>query len=1004
MRSASPLLLLLVAGLGGCGMFKSKPPPDNDPTIASLAGRSIEVVADAGPRGTERQAIEAYRKFLEVAPRAPQRAEAMRRLGDLEMDSADRDVDEGKADKPDYKVAIERYQDYLKNFPNDKNNDKVLYQLSRAYEQNGELEVALKTLDRLVQEHPDTQYLAEAQFRRGELLFSTRQYAAAETAYGTVLKSGERSPFQERALYMEGWSRFKQGRLDEALKSFFGVLDAKLGKPGELTRADRELVDDTFRVTSISLAALQGPASIPPFIKGPERERYEHQVYEQLGELYLKQERVKDAADTFAAFARAHPLHEQSPVLLSRVIETYEKNGFASLALEAKKDYVWRYGVDSDFRRANPKGWEQAQPLVKSHLTELALFHHAQAQKTHASADVQEAVRWYRIWLTSFPDAPETPGNHFLLAELLYEDKQLPAAATEYEKVAYGYPKHEKSAEAGYGALLSYAGQKPSTPELQKAAVASALRFAEAFPDDARTGSVLTNAADQLFALKDGEQAAKVAQRALATRSATPAERRTSWTVIAHTAFEAKDWAAAEKAYGEAIALSPEGAGRNELTERLAAAVYQQGDAARNAGKTRDAVAAFERVATLAPNSPVRATAQYDAAAALIGLSDWDGAARLLEDFRRRFPNHPLQGEVDAKLAATYLAQQRWAPAAAELERVAAKATDPEVARSALWQSAELYDKANDGATAKAYERYLARYPQPLDNAVQARWRLYKLTSGPVSQRWLKEVVQSDATGGAGRTERTKTLAAQATLALAEPAFEAYRKIALVEPLARQLKAKKAKMEEVLKTYNGVAEYGVAGAITAATYQSAALYQDFGKAMLTSQRPKGLKKAELEQYNVMLEEQAFPFEEKAIELHEGNAKRAASGLYDEWVKKSFDALATLKPVRWGKVERAQPGMALNQKGIELRRAGKFAEAKAAYEEAIAADPSAAAPILNLAILNDLYLGDNAKALELYERFQALGAADATVNKWIAELKNRKPAAAAPAAVAKKETT
>ena len=57
---------------------------------------------------------------------------------------------------------------------------------------------------------------------------------------------------------MEGWSRFKQARLDDALKSFFGVLDAKLGKPGELTRADRELVDDTFRVTSISLAALQG--------------------------------------------------------------------------------------------------------------------------------------------------------------------------------------------------------------------------------------------------------------------------------------------------------------------------------------------------------------------------------------------------------------------------------------------------------------------------------------------------------------------------------------------------------------------------------------------------------------------------------------------------------------------------------------------------------------------------------------------------------------------------
>ena len=68
------------------------------------------------------------------------------------------------------------------------------------------------------------------------------------------------------------------------------------------------------------------------------------------------------------------------------------------------------------------------------------------------------------------------------------------------------------------------------------------------------------------------------------------------------------------------------------------------------------------------------------------------------------------------------------------------------------------------------------------------------------------------------------------------------------------------------------ADYGVADVTTAATYHIAALYQDFGKALLASQRPKKLSKAELEQYNVMLEEQAFPFEEKATELHEVNAR------------------------------------------------------------------------------------------------------------------------------------
>lgn len=1004
MRSAKPLLpllllllLLVAATLGGCGLFR-KPVDDHEPTLASLAGRKVQVQPDAGLKTSEREAIAAYREFLAVAPKAPQRAEAMRRLGDLEMDAADRDLAEGRADKPDYRAAVQRYQAALAAYPNDPANDRVLYQLARAQELDGDLETALKTLDRLVKAYPSTGFLAEAQFRRGELLFTTRAWPAAEAAYGTVLQQPERTPFHERALYMQGWSRFKQGRLEEGLQSFFGVLDDKLGRDAELSRADRELVEDTFRVGSLSLAALQGPASIPPYMNGDVRPRYEHRVYEELGALYLKQERVKDAADTFAAFARAHPLHAQAPVLLSRVIATYEAHGFATLALDAKRDYVARYGVDSEFRRANPEGWAQAQPLVKSHLAELAQHHHALAQQSKSAADAAEAVRWYRLWLKSFPDAPETPHKHFLLAELLAEGRDWPAAAAEYEQVAYRYPPHADAAEAGYAALLAHARRTPDSAELQRSVVASGLRFAEAFPADARTGGVLTNAAERLFALHEGERARQVAQQALAATGASPAERRTAFTVIAHEAFERQDWPAAERAYAQALAIASSGPS-DALTERLAAAVYRQAEAARSDGRVRDAVAAFERVATVAPNSPVRASAQVDAAAALIGLKDWDAAAALLEDFRRRFPGHALQDDVTAKLAAVYLAQERAVPAAMELERVAQKA-EPDLARAATWQAAELRDQAKDPGTAAAYAAYLKRWPEPLAPATQARWRLAQLTAGTAQQQWWRQLVQAEAAGGDARTPRTRALAAQATLALAQPTLEAYRKLPLVEPLARSLKAKKAKMEEVLRAYAGAADFGVPEAASAASFHTAALYQDFGQALIASQRPKGLKKAELEQYNVMLEEQAFPFEEKAIELHEGNARRAAAGQWDEWVQGSYAALARLKPGRWNKPERAEPASALNQQGIAHRRAGRFAEARAAYEQAMAEQPQAVAPRLNLAILHDLYLGDAPRALELMQGSLALQAnGDPELQKWITELKNRRPPADARAAAA-----
>ena len=85
----------------------------------------------------------------------------------------------------------------------------------------------------------------------------------------------------------------------------------------------------------------------------------------------------------------------------------------------------------------------------------------------------------------------------------------------------------------------------------------------------------------------------------------------------------------------------------------------------------------------------------------------------------------------------------------------------------------------------------------------------------------------------------------------------------------------------------------------------------------------------------------------------------------------------------------------NHLGVSYRQQGRFDKAREAYERAIALDDKYAAPVLNLGILNDLYLGDGPRALELYTRYLALSPeGDATVAKWVTELKNRKPATVA----------
>ena len=129
-----------------------------------------------------------------------------------------------------------------------------------------------------------------------------------------------------------------------------------------------------------------------------------------------------------------------------------------------------------------------------------------------------------------------------------------------------------------------------------------------------------------------------------------------------------------------------------EITERVASSIYKQGEQARTAGQLDVAVDHFLRVGQAAPASSVRATAEYDAGAALMQMGDWNRATTVLEGFRASFPAHELAADVTTKLAVAYVEAGNSARAASEFERIADGDGPVEVKREALWRSAELYE------------------------------------------------------------------------------------------------------------------------------------------------------------------------------------------------------------------------------------------------------------------------------------------------------------------------
>ncbi len=955
-------------------------------TLGDLENTEVTVEEQSLEDVSAQMALESYRRAVKLFQDPDKRSRSLRRMADLAMESAEEKIGTKKIDQPaeetpqiatdreldqdidkmlyenfmqeaqrskdrekkyalldmagnvaasldnadldtDYDTAILLYQTLLDSTEDPAERAEAYYLLAKAHDMNGNLQKSRAALDNLVEEYPESKYYVEAQFRRGELLFSDNQFDYARNAYQEVVEAGPETDFYKQGLYKLGWSHYKLGTYEKALERFFGLVDNLHGS--EILENEKsmeyKLMEDTERSISLALTNLNGAETLREWFAQRGHKDYESRIYRALGDVYVEQDRFQDAADAYNTFVQVYPDSPKAPRFSSLQIQAYEEGGFPSLVLPAKEKFAKHYGISGEYWQQHPDIREDYAPLLKGHLLDLANHYHAEAQDADEPEAFNKPARWYSEYLQTPPPSDEEARINHLYAEALYSAQRYDEAITEFERTAYQYSDYANADEAAYFALVAYQARLDQMPEetedeqkrkeeVRQARINSGLKFASDFPSHDKVPDVLRNTAEQQLANENVGDAIETAGM-LVNREPPPAEQYLvyGWRTIANGEFDQGRYKVAEFAYDKLLEYpSVTGEKRQTALEQLATSVYKQGETWEQQGELDRAAGAYARVGRVYPDAKVRKNADFDAATLYLKQDEYQKAIPILESFRQRYPEDELMETVPDKLAVAYEETGNYSAAADELLVIAERygEQDRELARQAHWRAAEMQERANDPrGSIELYRSYVKEYRQPWDFRSEAQYKLVQLygelDEEQNKRKWQRELVTTYEQAGSEASDRVAYLAAQAAFNLAEPRYKEFNSIKLTLPLEESLNRKTTAMKDALEQYRAVRNVGVSEYTTAANHKIGELYRTLAKDMLESERPDGLSDLEKQQYDLLLEEKALPYEDQAIDVLISNTDLVTEDIYNKWVKQSFQALSKLLPGRYAKNEQVE---------------------------------------------------------------------------------------------------
>lgn len=367
---------------------------------------------------------------------------------------------------PDYSKALKEYKTLLKQFPNYKRIDEVMFYLGRGLQSAGKKKEGAGYMLRLTREYPKSKYVTRAYLAVAEYYFDNDLLFAAKTNYLKVLEDKKTTEYAY-ALYKLGYVHYNLKEYEDSIKAFQGVADKSSGKEKKKVY----FTNQAYNGMALAYAEVDdGWKRARDYFRKKGGDDLAVSYLEKIARIYNKQDKTDEEVAVYEYLIGSKKQGPKVPEYAEYITAAYKKQeniAAADKVINRFFDYLDPKGSWYAVNKDNEEPMIRARQYREEQVDWLIGTYHSKAQeyekkKAMEKADdfYKNAAKYYEVYIKAFPESKTLYEKEFYLAEIFfYQMRDWEQASTWYAAAVNRDPKGKFSKDSAYQVILGREAQ-----------------------------------------------------------------------------------------------------------------------------------------------------------------------------------------------------------------------------------------------------------------------------------------------------------------------------------------------------------------------------------------------------------------------------------------------------------------------------------------------------------------------------------------------------------------